>query len=141
MFRSDCDFSGGLFNNKNKKGGFMRFQNQDGYLETINNKLYAVSWYKLDIKESFEDENGFYYKVLNGWEDIIGNYWFQLTKEDENGICLAFVQLHCAEFGLLDVKSFEPHKPRVWKLKKSSLPHSGVREKPKEWEKIKIGGA
>ena len=119
---------------------FRRFQNQDGYLETRGNKLYVVSWYKLDIQESYEDENGYYYKVLNAWEDIIGRYWFQLEKEDEFGGCLGFVQADCAEFGKFDVKEFDKHKPRVWKLEKSSLPYSGVREKPKEWEKLKIGG-
>lgn len=141
-FGSECDFTRGLFNNKKTKGGFMssRFQNQDGYLETINNKLYVVSWYKLDIQESFEDEQGYYYQVLSGWEDIIGRYWFQLEKENEDGGCFGFVQAHCAEFGIFDVNEFENHKPKVWKLKKSSLKYSGVREKPKEWEKLKTGG-
>lgn len=120
---------------------FKRFQNQDGYLETINSKLYVVSWYKLDIKESFENEFGYYYKILSGWEDIIGRYWFQLTKENENGICLGFVQADCAEFGSFNVRKFDEHKPRVWKLKKSNLPYSGVREKPQDWKKLTVGGA
>lgn len=114
---------------------FRRYQFPDGFLETHNGTLYVVSKFKLDIKEDLKKEYGYFFKVLEAWESWNGFYWFRLTKSDENGICFGFVQLHDAEFGPIDTKSFnDPSvKFKVWKLKKSNLFYSGVRELPDDW--------
>lgn len=118
----------------------MRFQGQDGWLEEMDNKLYVVSKYKLDIKESFKTDYGYFYKVLNAWESFTGWYWFQLEKPYKEQWCFGFVQGVSASFGPFNIQEIEELKPRIWKLKKSSLPYSGVREKPVDWnEPIRKG--
>jgi hypothetical protein len=118
----------------------MRFQNQDGWLETKENKLYVVSKYKLDIKPELETEYGYFYKVLNAWESFSGWYWFQLAKENEYGYCFGFVQGISASLGPFSPSELNELKPKVWKLKKVNLQYSGVRELPNDWKQpIKKG--
>lgn len=119
----------------------MRFQYQDGWLETKDNKLYVVSKYKLDVKPALETEYGYFYKVLNAWESFSGWYWFQLKKENEYGNCFGFVQGIAAELGPFNPNELNELAPKVWKLKRSNLPYSGVRDLPKDWNQPMKKGA
>lgn len=91
----------------------MRFQNQDGWLETRENKLYVVSKYKLVIKPALETEYGY---------------------------CFGFVQGISASFGPFSPSELNELKSRVWKLKNANLQYSGVRDLPNDWKQpIKKG--
>jgi len=70
-------------------------------------------------------------EVLHGWESFSGWYWFATEKCDcEVKDCpnwYGLVQGHEEEWGLFSEEELNNLQPKVWKIPKRNLPHSGRR--------------
>lgn len=112
-----------------------RFVSIEGWLERRGSQLFAVSKTPIGIEPTFNADNGYFYRILRGWETVSGFYVFALTVADNNGRFLAFLQLKIASFGPVSMESFSGLiiKGQVWEILSQDLPHSGVDEKPVNW--------